>query len=385
RTLAAPASLSATIDYVYPGGYTLPAESTSDGIHFMTAGDGLTFTSDRNEKKSTHAYQIKISANAQEWFTKSQAIAGWNLDVHHAFDIQNSQILMGNGYIQKVSPDQTAVTPAIFSPVTGAGIESLVCAEDGGFYFFEQLPSDDNDSMRRVYLSKTGQKTILLTRQDIIDQLGDKDWRTMNRRASSTTTEGPGLTVDKNGTIYFSIWGTTQYILSVDTNKKVKIVAGGGTKSPYDYPLSTSPTDIYCPDDLDMLGVSPDGNFYYTSSSSSGVAHHITPDGTLHHVFKQDRSATPIENDATRTFAFCHEKSAVGADGAIYYLDSHYGTVCRVSAEGSARILSYALSTIPLYDLAGKRVKDSSHNNLYINSVSGFTLDEQCNVYLNGR
>ncbi|MCP4001441.1 MAG: hypothetical protein GY727_11085, partial [Gammaproteobacteria bacterium] len=347
-------SLSYQADYINYRGYS--AGSLDFGSFSVTSVklpwlyDGFdiiraTFTRSR----TTKGRFLGIPASSES------AVAGWTLDAHHTYDVNDSVLLLGTGSQRSGKNDVMGKVARRFisvgdsddmlGDVDGKLISEWGCygscsrtviSADGSFYFFNNaklLQIDSKGVLHTIMNWFPGAGSV-----PIADGVPAID--TINATVDSSNIFVDGLAVSDNGTIYFStsnhfIGNTSDRpaIWRIDSGGIIRLVAGnlppGTSFDPYGNPKAESngPAVNAPLRSPAALTIGPDGSLYF-ADSSNGIRR--VANGIISTVMRGNAADIAFDNDGTLHFL----GSAYQWPSGTYYV------VNKLTPDGSVEIVA---------------------------------------------
>lgn len=118
------------ITYVYPGVYEIPPDLLST---FAFPSGSPSEIRSRSDVRMTQTHVVRLG----QWDARSEALGGWTLDVHHAFDVGAGALELGNG--RRIRSNVAALDPIIPTDFAGgptprSGPYGLVLGPGGEIY-----------------------------------------------------------------------------------------------------------------------------------------------------------------------------------------------------------------------------------------------------------
>ena len=295
------------IGYVYPAEYLEPAEFEASFGQF--GGAPVT----RNETGSTEESRREIIA-WQEWERPvgvlgagADALGGWTLDVHHAYDPQARTLYLGNG--SKVT------TEAI-----RCEIGTTIGATDGGFdpsrpassFPLETSRGTDAGADGSTYIAETSADRILkVTKEGQVEIVADED---------DGVTAPRDVAVADDGTLYISDTGNAR-IVKIDPLGNRSTFAGGADPDTLGDGGPATSASLKQPRGIALAA---DGTLYITETGRNRVRR-VAPDGRINTVATDLDLPTDV---------------AVDAEGTLFVADAMHHRVLQVTAQGETTTLA---------------------------------------------
>ncbi len=306
RTVEGAQNAEVRIGYVYPGEYLEPAEFEASFGQF--GGAPVT----RNENGADEESRREIIA-WQEWERPvgvlgagSDALGGWTLDVHHAYDPQARTLYLGDG--SKVT------TEAIRSELgTAVGVSdgNVDPTKPATMFPLETARGTDAGADGSIYVAETSADRVLkVTKDGQVDIVADDDVLTAPR----------DVAVADDGTLFISDTGNAR-ILKIDPLGNVSTFAGGGDPDTLGDGGAATSASLRDPRGLALAA---DGTLYIAEAGRNRVRR-VAPDGRINTITTDLDLPTDV---------------AVDAEGTIYIADALHHRVLRVTAQGETTTLA---------------------------------------------
>ena len=306
RTVKGAQNAEVRIGYVYAGEYLEPAEFEASFGQF--GGAPVT----RNETGADEESRREIIA-WQEWERPvgvlgagSDALGGWTLDVHHAYDPQARTLYQGDG--SRVTTE--AIRPELDTAV-GVSDGKVDPTKPSTMFPLETARGTDAGADGAIYVAETGADRVLKVDKDgKVEILLDDDHLTAPR----------DVAVADDGTLYIADTGNAR-ILERDPLGNVSTFAGGGDPDVLGDGGAATAASLKQPRGLALAA---DGTLYITETGRNRVRR-VAPDGRINTVTTDLDLPTDV---------------AVDAEGTLYIADANHHRVLKITAQGETTTLA---------------------------------------------
>ena len=344
-------SQNATVEigYVYDATYATPVE----GQRSFGYGSGVPFTQVRAREEAIlwQVQTVNFSSPAT-WFAMDQGIAGWTLDVHHAYDVTGRMLYRGDGTSVKAF-DIGKVVQRIagkgddgFSGDGGAAIDAeidwnpeVAVGPDGTIYFSDP----GNHRIRKI--DPQGIITSIAGSGEITDWCGGYDedengWIVTDRSIPVNGDGGPavdallcnptGIDLGPDGSVYFI--DSYSRVRKIDPQGIITTVAGGVGDPGYAGDGIPATEAVF--DTPSGVAVGPDGSVYISDRRNDRVQK-VGPDGIIQTVAGNGSPGFSGDGGpATAAQLQWPAEIAVGPDGSLYIGEVSNYRVRRVGPDG---------------------------------------------------
>ncbi|MBE2232838.1 MAG: hypothetical protein IAE85_05030, partial [Anaerolinea sp.] len=353
RKLLGQQPFTARIGYVYGAVYRTPAELGRAFARVSASGAAITGARARQEVELWREWQGLTGG----WDARGQALGGWTLSVHHAYDPTATTLYRGDGTQRRQMTGASIIDSVWNGSLLRETAYSVLQAADGSLYVAGNLDrvlrigSDGAvttvDGTQRMYptsiaLGPAGELYFVGKSYTVhrIDPGGEITHVAGNGSGGFSGDGGPatearfsspeGIAVAADGTLYIAD-RFNQRIRAVMPDGTIYSVAGngvagyGGDGGPATAARLNSPQDV---------AVGADGTLYIADSANQRVRA-VAPGGTIRTV--AGNGSRGFSGDGgpalAATFEF-PQGIAVGADGALYIADTINQRIRRVGPDG---------------------------------------------------
>ena len=321
------------VGYVYPAVYLEPEEFDASFGQF----GGRPLSSDRTRREITVWQEWKRPIG--QVAVGAEALGGWTLSAHHAYDPQARMIYYGDGDRQSTEALRSEIDTAVGSygwygwddENEGARenlghVRGIATGADGSVYFADP----DRHVVKRV--TPAGKVSTVAGGGTPDDELGDGLTATLAKLIAPSD-----VAVDKDGAVYISDTGNGR-VRRVGTDGKIRTVAGGGEP---DGLGDDGPATAATLDRPRGIAVTEDGTLYIADTGHDRVRR-VTPDGRI---ATAAGGGTPADGlgdggravDAKLDLPLDVE---VDAQGTLVIADTLHHRVRAVRADGEIRTLA---------------------------------------------
>jgi RHS repeat-associated protein len=337
------------VGYIYRPVYypPAPASSTSGGFasgpelrNFGVPGQSPAPVTTDSVRDTVTYWQITHDPIGALSTTALQALGGWSIDVHQAYDETSRTLYLGDGSTRPATRIFGGLTTAAGTGAAGpfgvgtdtgdgglataAGlsrVHGLAVGPDGSIY----LTDTDNGVIRRI----APDGTISTVAGGGTPASGNGDGGPATSAALTTPTD---VTVGPDGSLYIADSGTNS-IRKVSSAGTITTYAGGG--APTDGPGDNGPATSAALSSPQGVAAAPDGRVYIADTSHNRIRV-VTLDGRISTVAGGGSPADGLGDGLPGPqAALNHPLSvAVAADGAVYVADSDNNRVRKIGMDG---------------------------------------------------
>jgi YD repeat-containing protein len=419
RTLQGKQRINVSVGFVYDAVYLAPENFRRTFAQYPAS---TTAIGDRARQEITFLKQWRGSVGG--WDTLASGIAGWDVDVHKAYDPFDRTLYAGTGEsfgAQAANLGASTVAGVGTFGFSGDGGQAtaselaapqmLAVAANGSFY----IADTQNDRVRRVGLD--GVITTIAGNGGVSPDVGEireqtqplarqteRQWRAIEApgdggpATQAAITYPTGIAIGRDGSIYIAETGAHR-IRKVSPGGTLSTVAGDGTAgfSGDDGPASAA--QLNSPRGL---AIGRDGSLYI-ADTGNGRVRRISPDGRIHTIagngdtgggyadileplpagsrfaVRGTRAASsPADGDGgpARQAALSHPVAvAIGADGSVFVSDSIGQRIRRISPSG-------IISTFAGGGTSGERGDGGLATNAYLNGPAQIALAPDGSLYI---
>ncbi|HOJ79214.1 MAG TPA: hypothetical protein PL158_14125, partial [Bacillota bacterium] len=255
RKLKGTQKAKVTVSYIYDAVYYKPSEF----IRAFGQLSGVPISSEvRSEIGLSQSWDVNIAGDE----LTSNAVAGWNLDIHHNYDPRAGILYYGNGEKRSAQTiDRVIKTIAKFDQA----ISDFVIAGDGSIYL-------TNFTANTIYkIDPDGNLTQIAGIKKTTGFSGD------GGPAINAELNCPNkITIGPDNSIYFSDYHNYR-IRRIDQNGIITTVAGNGV---HGYTGDGGPATAASIGNVQAIAVAPDGSIYLYSDLFNCLRR-IGPDGII--------------------------------------------------------------------------------------------------------
>ena len=236
----------------------------------------------------------------------SDALGGWTLDVHHAYDPQARTLYQGDG--SRVTTE--AIRPELDTAV-GVSDGKVDPTKPSTMFPLETARGTDAGADGAIYVAETSADRVLKVDKDgKVEILLDDDHLTAPR----------DVAVADDGTLYIADTGNAR-ILKRDPLGNVSTFAGGGDPDVLGDGGAATAASLKQPRGLALAA---DGTLYITETGRNRVRR-VAPDGRINTVTTDLDLPTDV---------------AVDAEGTLYIADANHHRVLKITAQGETTTLA---------------------------------------------
>jgi RHS repeat-associated protein len=211
-------------------------------------------------------YQVPLST----WDARPAAVAGWSLDVHHAYDPTGQVLYRGDGQQQRVVGQLDNVITQVlpFDSRNFGTLTGHIAVDSAGNIYF-------SDPSRVWKLAPDGTLTRFAGGGNPADELGDGGLAT-EANLFLGGSGGGGLAFDASGNLYIADTGHNR-IRKVDRSGVITTIAGNGV---YNFSGDGGPATQAALRNPDHVVVDGQGNVYI-DDTNTGRIRKVSPDGII--------------------------------------------------------------------------------------------------------
>ena len=335
RTLEGSQTARVRIGYVYPAVYLEPGEFENSFAQFggrpVSRNDGGGGADTRRTITVWQEWERPVGTLG----AGSDALGGWTIDVHHAYDPQAKTLYLGDGTRVNTEAIRSEIrTVAGFDPFdfvfggtpatqTNLGlVRGIDAGPDGSVYIAET-------SLNRVVkVTPTGDLEIVAggVFDDEEDDLGD------GGPAREATLTGPSdVAVGPDGTLFITDTGNAR-IRRVAPDGVITTFAGGGDPDELGDGGSALAASLHGPRGIEVT----DDGMVYVADTGADRIRRITPDGRIATAAGGGTPATGIGDGARAVDASLDRPTDVAIDpaGTLLIADADHGRVRSVTPTG---------------------------------------------------
>ena len=327
--------VSVRIGHVYPFLYNVPsAAARSFGLSCQGDPNGgrqacvIPADVDSRARQEATRWQT-LSSSLGAYDAKAQAMGGWTLDVHHAYDPVSRLLYRGDGTTR-------GGTPALKSAVrTAAGVGTGGFAGDGGLAFQARIFGVEDVRLAPngdAYLADYGNHRIRkIARDGIITTIAGGGTGGDGGPALGARLSFPhGIGFMKDGGLLIAEEGG-QRIRRIAPDGTIHTLAGTGVGG---YSGDGGPATAAKVNTPRYVLQAADGSIYFTEKTSH-VVRRIMPDGTIATVAGTGLAGYAGDGGAAaRARLNQPDGLAIGADGSVYVSDQGNHRVRRIDPSG---------------------------------------------------
>jgi len=326
RALPGTATAQVRIGYVYDGAYLTPPAA---GKAFAAFG-GAPISGDRARKEVTIWQESTV---AMGYDASGQGLAGWTLDVHHAYDPAGKTLHLGDGGRRSVQ----AIGSDIITTVAGNGGAGF--SGDGGpatsaalYYPYGVATSPDGS----LYIAASNNRVRRVSPDGVITTVagnGAAGFSGDGGPATSASLNPYGVAVGPDGGLYIADCGNNR-VRRVGPDGVITTAAGNGMAGFGGDGGPATQAALNCPWDV---ATGPDGSLYIADFNNNRVRR-VGPDGVIATVAgKAGGSFGGFSGDggpATQAELSRPASVALAPDGSLYIADTYNARIRRVGPDG---------------------------------------------------
>jgi len=327
RTLQGKQPLTAQIGYVYDLVYCEPGPAISFG-NFSNSGMSISSSTSREAGGEATLWQYEqLSLGGFVFDARTKGLGGWELDIHHTYDLVGKMLLLGDGSWRSTNSlgamTITTVAGNGFSgfsgdngPATSTSLyepNGVAVGPDGSIYIADYA----NHRVRRV-----GPDGIITT------VAGSGTGGDGGLATSASLYAPSGVAVGPDGSIYIADPQKFR-VRRIGADGIITTVAGNGTPG---FSGDNGPATSASLGEPHSVAVGPDGSIYIASDNR---IRRVGTDGIITTVVGNgDWGYSGDGGPATSASLYYPDGVAFGPDGCIYFSDMNNQRIRRVGADG---------------------------------------------------
>ncbi len=331
RELQGTQTATVRVGYVYDAYYQDPPEL--EQTFGLLSGIPMSASPAREEITLWQEQQTTFNIPCT-WFSLGQAIGGWTLNAHHAYDVSAGILHLGTGetrYWDSGTRDLTIEAAA------GTGIQGF--EGDGGPALSASLNEPwgvDVAADGSIYFADSNNDRIRIIRPDgIIETIaGGGSGGEGSAPLEARITHPSGVALKPNGDFYISEYSGCRVRMVATSNEQtstITTVAGTGESG---YSGDGGPAANAKLSNVGGIAVAPDGSIYIADTFNHRIRR-IGPNGIITTVAGNGVSGYNGDNiPATSANLNLPFGVAIGPDGSIYIADTYNQRIRRVGANG---------------------------------------------------
>jgi len=325
RTVIGIQPVTVLIQYEYQSVYRQPA--AGDTSFGRAGGASIPDVNTRDLFTATTAQKTTLG----RWDARAQGLAGWTLNVHHAYDPIGGVLYLGDGSKRSAQTlAQTIVTVAgkgnsAFAgdsgPATRASLSAnaVLAAPDGSFYITDQT---------NLRIRKVGPDGIIRTvaGNGVFGSGPDG-----GLAVETAVNMSYGLGLGSDGALYIAEWNASK-IRRVGLDGIISTVAGNGN---FGFSGDGGPATGATLNAPVGLAFGPDGGLYFSDAQNNRIRR-ISPDGIITTVAGNGTAGYSGDNGpAVVAMLNSPQGIAVSSQGEIFIADFNNARVRRVAPDGT--------------------------------------------------